>query len=126
MRDGDIIAELGDLKITRLPYCIYRIVPTGFRKIGYKIKNHTTRHIILSCGYLKSGEYIIQTPQGEALFSWNALSGLWTTDSAERTQIDAHTFVENHYTISRPHRVSHRHLSESDDTTSAMTQRRTQ
>jgi len=104
LRDGDIVAELGDLKITHLPYCIYRSVPTGFRKIEYRLQTHSVRRITLSCGYLKSGEYIVNTPQGEEVLIWNALSGLWTRHSDDEMRIDGYKFVKNHYTIIRPHR----------------------
>lgn len=113
VRNGEIIASFGDLKITSLPFFLFITVSTGFGRIEYKTKTSSTRRIRLSCGYLKSGEYIVQTPEGEEIFSYNALSGLWTRQSEEQLKIDNHTFIENDYTLLRPLRIISRTRSES-------------
>jgi len=64
-RDGEIIADVGDLKITSLPFYFFTTAATGFRKIEYSVKAPPMRRISYSCGYLPSGKYIVNTPEGE-------------------------------------------------------------
>lgn len=102
MRDGEVIARLGDVKITHLPLYIYRAVPTGFRKIEYKMKTNSHRRIIFSAGYLKTGDYYVETPDGEQTMNFNALSGLWTGEHENEKLLDNHTFQDQGYAINRP------------------------
>ena len=102
MRDGEVIAGLGDIKITRLPLYIYRAVPTGFRKIEYKMKTNGHRRIMFSAGYLKTGNYFVETPDGEQMMNFNALSGLWAGEHEDEMPVDNHAFQNLGYAIIRP------------------------
>ncbi|WP_318363055.1 hypothetical protein [Enterobacter sp.] len=102
MRDGEVIAGLGDIKITRLPLYVYRAVPTGFRKIEYKMKTTSHRRILFSAGYLKTGDYYVETPDGEQTMNFNALSGLWTGVHEDEKIMDNHAFLNQGYAVLRP------------------------
>ncbi|CAI8732318.1 hypothetical protein [Kosakonia quasisacchari] len=111
LRDGDVIASLGDLKITSLPFFYFCPVPTGFRKIEFRMKNSPPARIVCSAGYLKSGEYLVNTPEGEKALSFNALNGQWTLDRASRVAIDHRHFVERGFTLLRPMKTNSRNAS---------------
>lgn len=102
MRDGEIIAGLGDIRITRLPLYIYRAVPTGFRKIEYKMKSNSHRRIMFSAGYLKTGAYYVETPDGEQTMRFNALSGLWSGEHEDEKLMDNHAFLNQGYAVICP------------------------
>ncbi|UDJ84115.1 hypothetical protein [Kosakonia oryzae] len=108
LRDGDIIASPGDIKITTLPFFYFCIVPTGFRKIEFRLKNHPPARIVCSVGYLKTGEYLVNTPDGEVTLPFNALNGLWTLD---RTTIDHRDFIARRFTLIRPVKNTTRNTS---------------
>lgn len=111
LRDGDVIAALGDIKVTSLPFFYYCPVPTGFRKIELRMKNSPPARIVCSAGYLKSGDYLVKTGGEEKVFSFNALNGMWTPDKASRAVIDNRHFVESGFTLIRPVKNSSRNAS---------------
>jgi len=110
-RDNEIIAEPGDLKITSLPYYYFCIVPTGFGKIEFTMGNRSQLRIECSAGYIKTGEYLVATPQGELILPFNALTGLWTLSKSEKQFIDIQGFVERNYLLLGPVRNAHRGAS---------------
>ncbi|MGK9172397.1 hypothetical protein KXR87_04100 [Yokenella regensburgei] len=111
IRDNEVIADLGDLKITSLPFYSFSIVPTGFGKIEFSLANRSQLRIECSTGYIKTGEYLVATPEGEVIMSFNALSGLWTLNKAEKRVIDIQEFTERHYYLLGPVRNINRGAS---------------
>lgn len=111
MRDNDVIADLGDLKITSLPVYFYTAVPTGFSRIEFTMKNRSQLHIECFAGYLRTGEYIVSTPGGEITLPFNALTGLWTLNKQQREYIDHQEFMERNYSLLRPARILTRGVS---------------
>jgi len=103
-RDGEIIADVGDLKITSLPFYFFTTAATGFRKIEYSVKAPPMRRISYSCGYLPSGKYIVNTPEGEIQLVFNALTGLWQQDSHGIRKIDNREFIALGYVLVCPAR----------------------
>ena len=103
-RDGEIIADLGDLKITSLPFYLFATATTGFRKIEYTVKAPPMRRIRYACGYLPSGKYIVNTPEGERQLMFNALTGVWQRDSHGIRTIDNREFIALGYELIRPAR----------------------
>lgn len=103
-RDGEIIADFGDLKITSLPFYLFTTAATGFRKIEYAMKAPPMRRISYSCGYLPSGKYIVNTPTGEIQLAFNALTGLWQGQQQGIKSIDNRNFIELGYALIRPAR----------------------
>mgnify|MGYP001007199111 CR=1 FL=1 len=103
-RDGEIIADVGDLKITSLPFYFFTTAATGFRKIEYSVKAPPMRRISYSCGYLPSGKYIVNTPEGEIQLVFNALTGLWQQDSQRSRKIDNREFIALGYVLVCPAR----------------------
>ncbi len=55
LRDGEVVATPSDIKVTFLPFYYFCTVPTGFRKIEFKMKNAAPVRIHCSAGYLKTG-----------------------------------------------------------------------
>ncbi|MGY5956241.1 Immunity protein 26 [Kosakonia sp. BK9b] len=102
LRDGEVVVSLGDVKVDTLPVYRFCTVPTGFRKIEYRIKSGAPARIHCSAGYLKTGEYLVDTPQGEQTFAFNALNGQWTLDKNAQVVIDVRAFVERKFTLVRP------------------------
>lgn len=102
LRDGEIIADVGDLKITSLPFYLFFTASTGFRKIEYVMNAPPARRINYSCGYLQSGKYIINTPQGETQLAFNALTGLWQGQRQDTRPIDNREFIALGYALIRP------------------------
>nr|WP_318381824.1 hypothetical protein [uncultured Enterobacter sp.] len=114
LRDGEIIDDFGDIKITSLPFFLFSTVTTGFRKIEFTMKTNSTRRITFSSGYLQSGDYIVQTPEGrEVTLLYNALSGIWVSEGEEGIQLDNNAFIENNYVLIRPLRITTRSRTES-------------
>ncbi|MEO3739729.1 hypothetical protein GA0061071_101266 [Kosakonia oryzendophytica] len=111
LRDGEVVATPGDIKVTSLPFYCFCTVPTGFRKIEFKMKNAAPARIHCSAGYLKTGEYLVDTPEGETIFSFNALSGLWTLDRNEEEVIDHRAFRARDFTLIRPVKSANRNVS---------------
>lgn len=107
-RDGEIIADFGDLKITSLPFYLFTTASTGFRKIEYAVRAPPMRRISYSCGYLPSGSYIVNTPEGEIALAFNALTGLWQQDKPGARTLDNHAFIELGYVLIRPARSAGR------------------
>jgi len=103
-RDGEIIADVGDLKITSLPFYFFTTAATGFRKIEYSVKAPPMRRISYSCGYLPSGKYIVNTPEGEIQLVFNALTGLWQQDRQGSRKIDNREFIALGYVLVCPAR----------------------
>jgi len=103
-RDGEIIADVGDLKITSLPFYFFTTAATGFRKIEYSVKAPPMRRMSYSCGYLPSGKYIVNTPEGEIQLVFNALTGLWQQDSQRSRKIDNREFIALGYVLVCPAR----------------------
>ncbi len=104
IRDGEIIADFGDLKITSLPFYLFTTASTGFRKIEYDVKAPPMRRINYSCGYLPSGKYIVNTPEGELKLTFNALTGRWQHDRLGGKTMDNREFTEMGYVLVRPAR----------------------
>ena len=102
LREGEIIADFGDLKITSLPFYLFATATTGFRKIEYVVKAPPMRRVSYSCGYLPSGKYIVNTGEGEIQLVFNALTGLWQKDKQDIRAIDNREFIELGYVIVRP------------------------
>lgn len=102
LRDGETIADFGDLKITSLPFYLFTTATTGFRKIEYAVVAPPMRRITYSCGYLPSGKYIVNTPEGEIQLAFNALTGLWQRDKQGARAIDNREFIESGYSLIRP------------------------
>lgn len=111
VRDNDVIANLGDLRITNLPAWFYTVVPTGFSKVEFSMKNRSQLRIECVAGYLRTGEYIVATPGGEITLPFNALTGLWTLNKQEREYIDHQEFMKRDYTLIRPARIITRGVS---------------
>lgn len=111
LRDGDIIATPGDIHITSLPYYYFCMVPTGFRKIEFRLKNNPPARISCSVGYLKSGEYLVDTPDGEIILPFNAMNGLWTLDRTTQATIDHRDFLARRFTLLRPVKTATRNTS---------------
>ena len=110
-RDGEVIADLGDLKVTSLPFYSFSIVPTGFGKIEFTMTNRSQLRIECSAGYIKTGEYLVATPAGELILPFNALTGLWTLSKIEKRYIDIQEFVERNYLLLGPVRNINRGAS---------------
>ena len=110
-RDGEVIADLGDLKVTSLPFYSFCIVPTGFGKIEFTMTNRSQLRIECSAGYIKTGEYLVATPAGELILPFNALTGLWTLSKIEKRYIDIQEFVERNYLLLGPVRNINRGAS---------------
>lgn len=104
LRDGEIIADFGDLKITSLPFYLFTTASTGFRKIEYAVKAPPMRRIRYSCGYLPSGNYIVNTPEGETELAFNALTGRWQGDNQVVRTLDNREFIDLGYVLIRPAR----------------------
>ncbi|WP_312213518.1 hypothetical protein [Pseudescherichia sp.] len=104
LRDGEIIASVDDLKITSLPFYFFITASTGFRKIEYSVNAPPMRRIRYSCGYLPSGKYIVNTPDGETQLAFNALTGLWQGLQQGARPIDNREFVERGFALIRPAR----------------------
>lgn len=111
LRDNGVIADLGDLKITSLPAWFYTVVPTGFSRIEFSVKNRSQLRIECFAGYLRTGDYIVATPGGEIILPFNALTGLWTLNKQERVYIDHQEFMERDYSLIRPARILTRGVS---------------
>ncbi|MGP3592467.1 hypothetical protein [Vagococcus sp. WN89Y] len=111
LRDGEVIAAPGDINVTELPYFYFCVVPTGFRKIEFRLQNSVPPRVQCSAGYLKSGDYLVDTPDGELVLPFNALNGSWTLDVGTRTVFDNRTFMERNFTLIRPVKSIHRHIS---------------
>lgn len=111
LRDNEVIAELGDLNITRLPAYYFRAVPTGFSKIEIAMKNRSQFRIQCHAGYLRTGEYIVASPEGEITLPYNALSGLWTLNKPDGIFINHREFISRGYALIRPTRIFTRGLS---------------
>ena len=103
-RDGEIIADVGDLKITSVPFYFFTTASTGFRKIEYTVKAPPMRRISYSCGYLPSGKYIVDTPEGEIQLVFNALTELWQQERQGAGTIDNRQFIALGYVLVRPAR----------------------
>ena len=110
-RDGEVIADLGDLKVTSFPFYSFSIVPTGFGKIEFTMTNRSQLRIECSAGYIKTGEYLVATPAGELILPFNALTGLWTLSKIEKRYIDIQEFVERNYLLLGPVRTINRGAS---------------
>ncbi len=111
VRDGVIIATPGDIKVTTLPFFYFCLVPTGFRKIEFRLKNNPPARIDCSAGYLKTGEYLVDTPDGEMILPFNALNGLWTLDRSTQDTIDHRDFLARRFTLIRPVKNTNRNAS---------------
>lgn len=111
LRDNGVIADFGDLKITSLPAWFYTVVPTGFSRIEFSMKNRSQLRIDCFAGYLRTGDYIVATPGGEITLPFNALTGLWTLNKQERVYIDHQEFMERDYSLIRPARILTRGVS---------------
>ncbi|WP_437889258.1 hypothetical protein [Phytobacter sp. V91] len=111
MRNNEIIAQAGDFKITSLPFYYFCVVPTGFGKIDLTMSNRPQQRIECSAGYIKTGEYLVATPQGEIVLPFNALTGLWTLNKTEKDYINIQEFVERNYLLIGPVRSIHRGAS---------------
>ncbi len=110
-RANEVIAEPGDLKITSLPYYYFSVVPTGFGKIEFSMANRSQLRIECCAGYIKTGEYLVATPEGELILPFNALTGLWTLSKSEKQYINIQEFVERHYLLLGPVRNINRGAS---------------
>lgn len=108
LRDNKIIAELGDVRIDKLPFYYFCTVPTGFSKIELTIKNKPPLRLDFRAGYLKSGDYIIATPAGDITLSFNALTGRWS-DKQQTFSMSHQQLTEHEYVLIRPARVYPRH-----------------
>jgi hypothetical protein len=110
-RDNEIIVDAGDLKITSLPFFYFSVVPTGFGKIEFTMRNRSQLRLECSAGYIKTGEYLVATPEGEVILPFNALTGLWTVNKTEKRYIDIQGFVERNYQLLGPVRNINRGAS---------------
>lgn len=110
-RGDEIIAEPGDLSVTSLPYYYFCVVPTGFGKIEFAMRNRSQLRIECSAGYIKTGDYLVATPDGEVVLPFNALTGLWTLSRSEKRYIDIQEFVQRNYFLLGPVRNIHRGAS---------------
>ncbi|XTZ39735.1 hypothetical protein ACQYRI_07025 [Salmonella enterica] len=111
LRDGEIIATPGDIQINSLPFFFFCMVPTGFRKIEFRMNNNAPSRILCSAGYLKTGEYLVNTPEGEKVFAFNALNGLWTVGKNTQVVIDNRAFLDQQFTVVGPLKNNNRHIS---------------
>lgn len=111
LRDGEVIASPGDIKVTELPYFYFCCVPTGFRKVEFRMKNTPPPRVQCSAGYLKTGEYLVDTPEGELVLPFNALNGLWLLDMDSRVAFDNRDFMARNFTVIRPVKSAQRHIS---------------
>ena len=102
LRDGEVIATPGDVTVSALPYYYFCNVPIGFSKIEFRMKNSAPARIQCSAGYLKTGEYLVDTPEGEKVLPFNALNGLWTVDARVNEVIDHRGFQQRNFTLVRP------------------------
>ncbi|VYU73734.1 hypothetical protein [Metakosakonia massiliensis] len=108
LRDKKVIAELGDVRVDKLPFYYFCAVPTGFSKIEFTVKNKPPLRLVFRAGYLKSGDYIIATPAGEITLGFNALTGIWS-DKQQTFAMSHQQLTEREYVLLRPARVYPRH-----------------
>lgn len=108
LRDGEVIAVIGDLTVTSLPFFYFCSVQTGFRKIEYRMANNPPARITCSAGYLKTGDYLVETPEGEKVMQFNALNGTWTLERNASAVIDHQGFLARDFTLVRPAKSSGR------------------
>ena len=111
LRDNAVVADFGDLKITNLPAWFYTVIPTGFSKIEFSMKNRSQLRIECQAGYLRTGEYIVLTPGGEITLPFNALTGLWTLNKQEQVHIGHQEFMARNYSLIRPAKILTRGVS---------------
>ncbi|WLI77766.1 hypothetical protein Q5705_04195 [Kosakonia sp. H02] len=108
LRDGDVIATPGDINVTALPFFYFCSVPTGFRKIEFRMNNNPPARVVCSAGYLKTGDYLVNTPEGEIVLPFNALNGMWTLDKTTAARINHQDFMARAFTLIRPIKSNNR------------------
>lgn len=107
-RDGEIISTFSDLKIKKLPFYIFHLVPIGFRKIEHQVRGDMGKHLRFSSGYLQSGEYIVETPDGEKTLRYDALTALWQPETEGDAYLTTNDFVAKDYSLLKPVKLIYR------------------
>jgi len=82
----------------------------GFRKIEHAIKGEPGKHLQFSSGYLPSGEYRVETPAGEKMLGYDALTGLWrlVDENEEERYLTTNEFISRSFSIIRPVKLVYR------------------
>lgn len=103
-RESEVISTFSNLKINKLPFYSFHLVPIGFRKIEHLIKGEPGKHLQFSSGYLPSGEYQIETPAGEKVLGYDALTALWrlVEENGDERYLTTNEFISRDFSIIRP------------------------
>jgi len=109
-RENEVISTFSNLKINSLPFYSFHLVPVGFRKIEHAIKGEPGKHLQFSSGYLPSGEYRVETPAGEKMLGYDALTGLWrlVDENEEERYLTTNEFISRSFSIIRPVKLVYR------------------
>lgn len=98
------------MKISNLPFYSFHLVPVGFRKIEHLIKGEPGKYLQFSSGYLQSGEYRVETPNGEKVLGYDALTALWrlADENDEERYLTTNEFISRDFSIIRPIKLVYR------------------
>lgn len=107
-REGEIISTFSDLKLKKLPFYLFHLVPIGFRKIEHQVRGESGKHLRFSSGYLQSGEYIVETPAGEKTLRYDALTALWQPEVEGEPYLTTNDFIAKDYSLVRPVKLIYR------------------
>lgn len=109
-RENEVTSTFSNLKINKLPFYSFHLVPVGFRKIEHAIKGEPGKHLQFSSGYLPSGEYRVDTPAGEKNLGYDALTALWhlVEENEVERYLTTNEFISRSFSIIRPVKLVYR------------------
>lgn len=109
-RENEVISTFSNLKINKLPFYSFHLVPVGFRKIEHAIKGEPGKHLQFSSGYLPSGEYRVDTPAGKKNLGYDALTALWhlVEENEVERYLTTNGFISRSFSIIRPVKLVYR------------------